>query len=246
MTGASKHDLESVAATKPASSSEGQQEEENKDWSCWQLLLMLLNGINHVLVLLVTGYMVYLTSHLTKPIDYHVLLCTLGYVLFMSEAIVSLGGTNLWSRFLSRRTNSHLHWILQVLGALCFVAGVIVIYLDKQRHFRSVHAKLGIASVGAAAFIFLSGVVSLFAFRLRKLVKPLLSKFTHNTLGLACFAVGIAAQCYGYKKHWMVTNKGDHMKDYLIAATAGIALISVIGALRTWYGQLKGLVRPYL
>lgn len=51
--------------------------------------------------------------------------------------------SNSWSRLHGRRTNSHLHWILQVVGASLSLAGCIVEYETRRRHFRGIHATTG-------------------------------------------------------------------------------------------------------
>ena len=158
----------------------------------------------------------------------------------MAEAIVVLTGENVWTRRLTRRSNSHLHWILQVLGAVCSIAGIYVMYRRKKRHFVSTHALLGIISVGGIAVLFLSGLPALFAARLRKTVRPVIGKFIHNFLGILCFAIGMASQCYGYKKRWSA-EAPQGMGTVLIATTAMITVFSLIGSLRSLWEQFKSL-----
>ncbi|XP_008206753.1 uncharacterized protein LOC100680086 [Nasonia vitripennis] len=206
----------------------------------WQTVLVLCNVINHVLVLLTTGYLAYLSRDLSNVTNLHVLLCTIGYVLLMSEAIVTLTGENVWSRKLTRRSNSHLHWILQVLGAAFSIAGVYVMYAQRRQHFRSVHALAGIASVGAIIGIFFTGLPALFAGRLRKVVRPVIGKFFHNFLGILCFVVGMVSQIHGYKKGWLIRQTSSEVSMVMIVTTAMITVFSLIGSLRSLWEQFKG------
>lgn len=50
----------------------------SKDCNFWQTVLVLCNVINHVLVLLTTGYLAYLSRDLSNTTNLHVLLCTIG------------------------------------------------------------------------------------------------------------------------------------------------------------------------
>lgn len=154
-----------------------------------------------------------------------------------------LTGENVWSRKLTRRSNSHLHWILQVLGAAFSVAGVYVMYIRRSNHFRSVHALTGIASVGAIIGIFLTGLPALFAVRLRKLVRPVIGKFFHNFLGIFCFVVGMVSQIYGYKKGWLVRQTSNEVSIVMIVTTIMITVFSLIGSLRSLWEQFKGLFK---
>lgn len=157
----------------------------------------------------------------------------------MSQAIISLTSENLWSRKLSRRFNSHVHWILQVIGAACNIAGVYVMW--RGGRFRTTHAILGIVSVGSVIVIFITGIPALFAARLRKVVRPVIGKFIHNFLGLMCFVVGMLAQMYGYNKRWLRSQVSSEVVLLFIVTTAMITCFSVIGSIRSLWEQLKGL-----
>lgn len=165
------------------------------------------------------------------------------YVLLMSEAIVALTGENVWSRKLTRRSNSHLHWMFQLVGAGFSIVGVLVIYVKRSSHFRSYHSLIGGISVGCMSLIVLSGLPALFAAKLRKLVRPVLVKGLHNCLGIAIFVSGIVAQILGYDKFFMRSKTSGEMIDVLIVTTAMIAVFSLIGSLRSLWEQLKGICR---
>lgn len=61
----------------------------------------------------------------------------------MAESILVFSASNSCTVVHSRRTNSHLHWILQLLGASMSMAGFGVEYANKTRHFGSTHSVLG-------------------------------------------------------------------------------------------------------
>lgn len=61
----------------------------------------------------------------------------------MAEGILTMYSSNSWSRLHGRRTNSHLHWILQVFGAGFSLAGCWMEYKTRRRHFQGIHAMTG-------------------------------------------------------------------------------------------------------
>lgn len=74
----------------------------------------------------------------------HAFLTTVGYQLFMAEAILVYYAPNSWSHFLSYKTKKHLHWILHLIGAMFIIAGNIHISVIRTTpHFATVHAITG-------------------------------------------------------------------------------------------------------
>lgn len=61
----------------------------------------------------------------------------------MCESILSLYKQNSWSTVHCKRTKTNLHWILQAIGSTMAIAGMVVEYLTRQSHFRSIHSQLG-------------------------------------------------------------------------------------------------------
>lgn len=160
----------------------------------------------------------------------------------MSEAIIALAGENVWSRYLSRKSNSHVHWVLQVVGAICSVTGVVIMYSGLTSHFQSTHALLGIISIGGICLVFLSGLPALFAASLRKKIRPVYSKLTHNTLGMTCFFLGMLAQCYAFQMDWW-KSIAPVMMHVMTFATVGITLLTLMGAVRQYRRQFSGVVK---
>ncbi|XP_063976478.1 uncharacterized protein LOC135162200 [Diachasmimorpha longicaudata] len=189
-------------------------------------ILSIVNFVNHVIVLSVTGFILYLAGWELNVTSVHAGLCTVGYVLLMSEGLMVLTSESPLSRQLkSYKTRSHVHWCLQILGASFTIAGTSIIYLTKKNHFRSVHGILGITSVAIMIFLGISGASVFYAYQLRKILKPVGTKAMHNFLGIACFIIGIVCQCYGYNKKWMTKKCGQDVATFCIVLTAISALI---------------------
>lgn len=117
---------------------------EKKSPTVGEVCVNLFNNLNHILVGFVSIYMTYGAFKTGYSIlTLHAILCALGYQLLMAEGILALAPGNVWSYFFTRRTKTILHWVLQALGAIFALTGMIVEYRNRNRHFRSIHAKLG-------------------------------------------------------------------------------------------------------
>ncbi|XP_076167765.1 transmembrane reductase CYB561D2 isoform X2 [Ptiloglossa arizonensis] len=93
--------------------------------SVYTICVITADLVNHILVIFMTVFLLYYSMRSFSVMDLHVTLCTLGYVLLMSEAIVVLAGESILTNFLTRRAKRHIHWILQVLGLVCIIGGVV-------------------------------------------------------------------------------------------------------------------------
>ena len=161
----------------------------------------------------------------------------------MSEGIILLAEENLWTKFLSRQTNKHVHWILQVGSAVFSITGVTVLYLDRKKHFKSTHSTIGIISVSFIFLILLLGVLAFFSARLRQFVRPVILKFLHNFLGIFCFVMGMVAMIYGLEKRWMKRHSSAEKAEACIIFTYIITVFSLVGALRSLFNQAVSLIR---
>lgn len=157
----------------------------------------------------------------------------------MSEAIVVLLGDTLLAGKLTRRVASHIHWVLQCLGAAFSIAGCALIYRVKEKgHFESIHGILGFSSVVVMCVLGFTGLPVIFAVSLRNRIRPVTSKLCHNFLGISCFVLGILAQCYGYQKKWMTTSAGPEIATLCTVFTGLILVFSLLGAVRSLRGLL--------
>lgn len=113
---------------------------------------------------------------------------------------MALYADNSWSALHTRKTQTHLHWILQALGSSLALAGMIQYFFDRQRHLISLHAQLGLASGVFTIIGVLNGTSALWARELFRWVKPVYTKLFHNVIGITAFATGMASLVYGFNK----------------------------------------------
>lgn len=108
----------------------------------------------------------------------------------MAEGILTFYSANAWCRLHGRRTNKHLHWVLQVVGAAMSIAGCVIEYYDNTRHLRSIHSVVGLISLVFLFVTLLNGLSAMWATEMRAWVKPVYNKFFHNLCGLLAFIIG--------------------------------------------------------
>lgn len=211
--------------------------------SCKQKISTTIDCVNHALIGVLTVLTLFYSARSASVMDLHVSFCTVGYVLLMSEGIIWLAGDNVITRPISRRTRSHVHWILQVLGLVCIMVGVVVMYQRKRVHFKSNHAILGLSSVVIMVTLAICGYPVFVAVKLRKLIKPVIIKFTHNFLGIACFVLGMSAQILGYQMNWLPRVSGvTELQMVTIVLSSIITILSVRNALPNLFLQLAAIV----
>lgn len=108
----------------------------------------------------------------------------------MAEAISVFYSENVWTQQHTRSVRKTLHWILQTVGSLVAILGMIIEFLNKQQHFTTTHAILGLIAGLFTLIGMLNGVTALFSVELKKYVKPIYFKMAHNVTGIAAFVLG--------------------------------------------------------
>ncbi|XP_037051293.1 uncharacterized protein LOC119085128 [Bradysia coprophila] len=176
----------------------------------------------------------------------HAWLCTIGYQVFMAEAILVYYAPNSWSYFLSYKVKRHLHWILHTIGAIFIISGnVLISVIRTTPHFTnhygnlSIHSVAGLISMILLAMTILQGVWAYFAYDLRTYMKPVTSRFLHNLVALLCFVFGMISLCFGYPygaDHGAFDSIEVEYSLYAIAAVTTV--FSVIGAVRSGWRAL--------
>ncbi|XP_043523899.1 transmembrane reductase CYB561D2 [Frieseomelitta varia] len=203
----------------------------------------IVDLVNHVLIVSLTVFTLYYTVG-PYVSQIHATLCTLGYILMMSEAIVVFADDGVLTNFLTHRAKKHLHWVLQLLGLILVIAGFVPMYLAKHsHHFKSYHAILGITSLVVMVFLTVTGYPVFVAAKLRQVVRPVVIKFGHNFLGISCFVIGMASQCLGYKYTSQMNTPSVNVTTICIIVCVSITLLSVRKALPTLFQQSARLFR---
>lgn len=116
-----------------------------EQYSTWYKIQSYFNALNHVMNGAVACFMtLYLIREGRDKFSWHVFLTTIGYQLLMAEAIMVFYTPNSLTYFHSHKVKKHLHWILQLIGAVCIITGnVIITVIRTTPHFETLHAITG-------------------------------------------------------------------------------------------------------
>uniref|UniRef100_A0A336LK63 ascorbate ferrireductase (transmembrane) n=1 Tax=Culicoides sonorensis TaxID=179676 RepID=A0A336LK63_CULSO len=216
-----------------------------KTTSLTQIIEVIVNTVNHVLIGVISIYMTWLCITVEYQLYHlHVLLSTLGYQLLMAEAILTLYSGNSWSQFLSKRQKATIHFVLQVLGSGTAIIGLgIQIYRKGGLTWKSYHSITGTIS---GIFLLMNlgiGVMTFWSMKIKKWIKPLYLKFTHNLLGILCFSFGMISLYFGFEKRIVIHNATNEVKMFLQISCLITTVIICTGALKTLFHYFKTIIR---
>lgn len=115
---------------------------EENELSSWHKLQVYFNTVNHGLNIAVAIFMtLYVIREGRDSFSWHVYLTTIGYQLLMTEAMMVFYSPNTWTHFHAHKTKKHIHWVLQLLAAICIVTGNFVVTVVRTTpHFKTFHA----------------------------------------------------------------------------------------------------------
>ncbi|XP_005182445.1 uncharacterized protein LOC101897223 [Musca domestica] len=187
------------------------------------LLAVAMNLFNHVLIVTLTSYMVYKCWLLEfQKTALHAHLCTIGFVLLMAEGIMVRYRANILFDDYSPESKTLMHALLQFMGGFLGIIGTLQKYWGKEIHFKSRHAKFGLAACIFCFINFIAGFCTLILPSSRATMKLL-----HTSLGLLTFVTGMLAQIFGYDTGFFQRNFSH--KRLFKFVTFVIMAISIIG-----------------
>ncbi|KAG4078224.1 hypothetical protein HA402_011296 [Bradysia odoriphaga] len=154
----------------------------------------------------------------------------------MLEGIMMFYSENVWSSQFNKPAKRCIHWIIQVIGSLLALSGILVKYVNNNgKHFQTIHSTIGLISGIFLLISLCSGIIALKSFALRKIVRPALVKFFHYISGTMAILLGLVALYYGYDKKFMQANSDGQIRLCLQLIAGSTAIFSLIGALQSFY-----------
>lgn len=165
----------------------------------------------------------------------------------MAESIMVFYSGTSWAQALTQPQRRTTHWVMQAVGSTCIIVGIgLEIYwrqINNKAHFHGAHSILGLVALILLVLSMCNGIGSLYAIELRKRIKPIYLKLSHQFIGLACFVLGMAAIVLGYDKRIYRANSTPELQVTLQVFTVLVIFLSVPGVLRTIITQAKTLMR---
>lgn len=172
--------------------------------------------------------------------NWHPILMTLGFVIFMTEAVLAYKAP--WSTSFSRATRKLIHWVLHSCAALSICFGLLAVFNSHNLklpvpmpNLYSAHSYLGIFTVALAAFQFLLGLAAYlwpkFSLSTRVALGPV-----HRFLGMSTWALGMATIATGVQEKTTFVQmgkklSGEQVFDPIMRLPATIVLMLALTAL---------------
>ncbi|XP_004534463.1 cytochrome b561 domain-containing protein 2 [Ceratitis capitata] len=165
-----------------------------------QKLEFVLTLINRMLIGFITIYLCWMSLRLDRAdIPWHAVLCTLGFLVLMSEGLMAYYRGNVWTQVCQRPEKARLHWLLQLSGSIIGIIGIMIKICLEEVHFHTRHGIIGLATMIILFISLLSGLSSLYATELKSRLQPRFNKTSHNIIGLITFTLSMASMYYSFE-----------------------------------------------
>ncbi|XP_015511887.1 transmembrane reductase CYB561D2-like [Neodiprion pinetum] len=188
---------------------------------CINWLAIGFSCIVHLLFLIPAVYIVVLCAQLDYSLFiWHPACFTVGCCFLMTEAVLGVSGEAVLVKLMSRPGRIRLHWVLHILGLGLLAVGLGTVVANKMNHgshhFKSDHARVGLAGPILSVIVTLNGVLCLNTEACFGKVSLVARKVIHSCLGIITMALLLAGQITGvYKGWWPGTETG---RDLTVAA----------------------------
>ncbi|XP_059609161.1 transmembrane reductase CYB561D2-like isoform X2 [Phlebotomus argentipes] len=174
--------------------------QEQQSQASWVQIVM--NFVIHSLLLVLTAYVVYVSfSQGVFLFSWHPALMTVGYVIFMTEAILSFAENNLMARNRNFKWRVKLHWILQTIGGVSITVGFVIILTNKfvndKPHFHTTHAIVGLITVILTVLVAAGGIWTKYSYDLRQFLRPVYAKLIHAIGGSVLYILAVTTLILG-------------------------------------------------
>ncbi|EDW75981.1 uncharacterized protein [Drosophila tropicalis] len=173
----------------------------------------------------------------------HAWLTTFGFVFLMAEGMMCFYDNSFLTMRYSRKNKTAIHVILQIFGGGMGVAGCLIqLISDNWAISVTTHASLGFAAFILCLVSLLSGLASVLARAMSKMVTPLINKTVHVILSFATFVIAMLAQYYGYGQTGIFIGQGSDFVILIRVATLVAMVLTSIGAMKSLYQKFKSLL----
>jgi len=185
----------------------------------------------HIFSVLLCVYIIYLVQPGTSLFSFHPFFMTLGFGLFMFEAILIFSPHSSLVKSLDRKTKSWYHFYLQIAAVVCIELGFAAIYFNKninnKPHFVSWHGIAGLTATIMATFQIFAGLSLLYnkVYILNPAGTSLATrKKMHAMFGCFVFLSGFLAMFLSLYSTFVLKNTGE-LTWYLL-----LALVTVLSS----------------
>lgn len=130
------------------------------------------------------------------------------------------------------------HWILQLCGLICIIAGFIAIVVNKIKankfHFTSIHGIFGLIAFILVILSSFGGLTTMYSSKLKNILSPVYIKLLHTGFGISAYIAGILNMIIILYSGWL---KDDDFEKYFLN---GVLFLLVL------FVSLRPCVRFYI
>ncbi|KAM8917219.1 transmembrane reductase CYB561D2 isoform 2-T2 [Spinachia spinachia] len=177
----------------------------------------------------------------TSWFSWHPFLMTLGFSLFMTEAILLFSPHGSPLRTLPHKTKARSHWILQCLCVSCAALGLAAIvynkHLNGKPHFTSWHGLLGLLAACVVALQSSAAVPLLYPSLAKGWSLAKLKRY-HAAAGLVAYLLGSGSLLLGLRSAWFSAAVGEYTW-YLAAACCAFNALVVTNQVSSGHAAKK-------
>ncbi|CAK1584533.1 unnamed protein product [Parnassius mnemosyne] len=209
----------------------GNVDQNNIEQSPFALLMNLTNTLTQFFLGAVAFSAIYFVNIFagSSSLKLHVYLCVTGYIILMSQAILSLNPYTSWTKNLKREDKKIIHWVMQITGSILAIAGSIIRIIDVQPNFRTAHGIVGLVAMICTFFSLVSGLVNLISMQFRNNIN--LTKIVHSAMGSLAISTAYICLCLGF--HNLYRNVFGDKNANLSIVLAAFALIGTLTSAST-------------
>lgn len=223
----------------------------NERVSTFSRSLMLANILANGLMFAVAGYITYhCFNKATVLFSWHPAFMSIGFLILMSQAVLTISGTNFFTHRCNHRTKVFIHWLLQAVAGILITIAAVCIFLNKIRmgkpHFQTLHGIFGLVTVCLTLISISGGVVTKYAFQLRQYMRPIYSKLIHGIGGTIAYLFGVATIGLGVYSKWFQEDNDAYVRLTLVIAIGAIALYVIIVPIMNTIQRFKTAARNTL
>ncbi|KAG7301462.1 hypothetical protein JYU34_014420 [Plutella xylostella] len=181
------------------------------------VVLNIFNTITHMVIGGVTlvAIVFALRPGFSDDFRQHIIMCTVGYIMLMCEAVLTFNSNNAWSHTLYHSQKKVAHLAVQVAGSSLALAGCIIrISGYGGKHFSTAHGVTGWLAFILTFISLIGGVLNLYLKQHDKIIK-----ICHASLGSATLILAATTLCLGFDKQLFRLFASDSATNILIIAT---------------------------
>ncbi|CAG5049256.1 unnamed protein product [Parnassius apollo] len=200
--------------------------QNNIDQSLSTFLMNLTNTLTQFFLGAVAFSAIYFVNifQASSSLKQHVYLCVTGYIILMSQAILSLNPYTSWTKTLKHADKKIIHWVMQITGSVLAIAGSIIRIIDVQTNFTTAHGIVGLVAMIFTFFSLVSGLVNLIYMQFRNHIN--LTKIVHSVLGSLAISTAYICLCLGF--HDLYRNIFGDKNANISIVLAAFALIGTL------------------